>query len=164
MCIRDRFEIDPFISTFKKLNAKHGKYASLGNHDYYGLSRNASDEEEASYMQTLQHKFDAMGFHLMNNSNTPIEKDGDRICLLGVENWGKGRWFPKKGDIDKALENLSDDDFCVLLSHDPTHWDEKVLPHSKQIHLTLSGHTHGCLLYTSPSPRDATLSRMPSSA
>ena len=28
----------------------------------------------------------------------------------------------------------------------------------------LSGHLMGCLLYTSPSPRDATLSRMPSSA
>ena len=26
------------------------------------------------------------------------------------------------------------------------------------------GHASGCLLYTSPSPRDATLSRMPSSA
>ena len=27
-----------------------------------------------------------------------------------------------------------------------------------------TGHTEACLLYTSPSPRDATLSRMPSSA
>ncbi len=136
-------EIDPFISTFKKLNAKHGKFSSLGNHDYYGLSRRASEEEERIYMQTLQNKFDAMDIHLMNNTNTLIEKDGEKICLLGVENWGKGRWFPKKGDLDLALQNLSANDFCVLLSHDPTHWDEKILPHSKQIHLTLSGHTHG---------------------
>ena len=31
-------------------------------------------------------------------------------------------------------------------------------------HLAFAGHTDVCLLYTSPSPRDATLSRMPSSA
>ena len=30
--------------------------------------------------------------------------------------------------------------------------------------IKLAGMLHGCLLYTSPSPRDATLSRMPSSA
>ena len=32
------------------------------------------------------------------------------------------------------------------------------------IHYGLSAHTHACLLYTSPSPRDGLLSRMPSSA
>jgi len=84
-----------------------------------------------------------MGFNLLNNQNAKIEKQGERINILGVENWGAGRWFPKLGDLDKALADSEKDDFCVLLSHDPTHWDEQVVPHDKHIHLTLSGHTHG---------------------
>jgi len=84
-----------------------------------------------------------ISIQLLNNTNQIIEKNGERLCLLGVENWGRARYFPKRGDLDKALKNTTADDFCVLLSHDPTHWDDKVRPHQKHIHLTLSGHTHG---------------------
>ena len=162
MCIRDSIDI------FKEMSAKHGKFSVLGNHDYYGVPDNNPVAEKA-YWADFHKKYQAMGFQLLNNENTFIEKDGTRICLMGVENWGRGRWFPKRGDIDKALGNATANEFCVLLSHDPTHWDEKVIPHQKHIHLTLSGHTHGfqfgiCLLYTSPSPRDRTRTRMPSSA
>ncbi len=78
---------------------------------------------------------------MLNNANTKIEKENDFIRLLGVENWGNG--FIKEGDLDKAIENCGENEFSILLSHDPTHWEKIVLKHPKHIHLTLGGHTHG---------------------
>ena len=77
----------------------------------------------------------------MNNTNAKIQKGEDFIRLIGVENWGNG--FIQEGDLDKAIENCGENEFSILMSHDPTHWEEVVLKHSKHIHLTLAGHTHG---------------------
>ena len=138
----DKDEVDEYIDIFNEMKAQYGKFSILGNHDYYGVPRGDATAAQV-YWQDFYKKYHAMGFRLLNNENAFIEKNGERICLLGVENWGKGRWFPKRGDLDKALKNTEVDEFCILLSHDPTHWEEKVLLHSKHIHLTLSGHTHG---------------------
>lgn len=135
-------EINPYRDLFVDLKAPFGKYAILGNHDYYGVPR-SSEKAEQEYWKDFYSKFQYMGFDLLLNESRTIEKDGDRIKLIGVENWGKGRWFPKKGDMDKACEGCSDEEFAILLSHDPTHFDEKVVHHRKKVHLTLSGHTHG---------------------
>jgi predicted MPP superfamily phosphohydrolase len=83
-----------------------------------------------------------IGFRLLLNESVHIEKEGQKIALLGVENWGK-RGFVKHGDLDKAIETIGDDEFKILLSHDPSHWEEKTVPHQKHIHLTMAGHTHG---------------------
>jgi predicted MPP superfamily phosphohydrolase len=136
-------EVNPYIDIFKQLEAKYGKFSVLGNHDYYAAPDDETPQATTGYWADFKAKFAAMGFHLMNNENVYIEKNGEKINLVGVENWGKARWFPKRGDLDLALKNTSKDDFCVLMSHDPTHWDEKILEHDKHIHLTLSGHTHG---------------------
>ena len=77
----------------------------------------------------------------MLNENTVIRKGADQLALIGVENWGRG--FIQAGDIDKALEGVDKNAFKILLSHDPTHWEEKIRYHPTTIHLTLSGHTHG---------------------
>ena len=137
----DKDEVDEYIDIFKEMKAKFGKFSVLGNHDYYGVPNGR--EAERNYWADFHKKYKAMGLQLMNNTHQFIEKDGEKICLVGVENWGKARYFPKRGDLQRALNNVGKDDFCVLLSHDPTHWDEKVIPHPKHIHLTLSGHTHG---------------------
>lgn len=139
----DKNEVDPYINVFKELTAPFGKFSVLGNHDYYGVPDEQGREAERNYWADFYKKYEAMGFQLLNNENVFIEKNEERIGILGVENWGRGRWFPKRGDLDKALNNTTKEEFCVLLSHDPTHWDDKVLPHNKKIHLTLSGHTHG---------------------
>ena len=83
-----------------------------------------------------------MGFTLLRNETHFLEKEGERLAIVGVENWGKGG-FKKKGDLDKAVATVEAKDFKILLSHDPSHWEEKVLPHPYNFHLTLSGHTHG---------------------
>ena len=78
----------------------------------------------------------------MMNENTQLEKNGQQISLIGMENWGDGR-FAKYGDLEKSLAGVPDDAFKILLSHDPSHWDAQTVNHSKHVHLTLSGHTHG---------------------
>ena len=79
---------------------------------------------------------------LVLNENVRLEKNGQTISLLGVENWGL-RGFHQYGDLKKALTNVNQNEFKILLSHDPSHWEAQVLQHPKHIHLTLSGHTHG---------------------
>ncbi len=138
----DKDEIDPLMDIFSELKAKKGKYAVLGNHDYYGVPKNDLSAID-SYWSSFYKKFESMGFDLLNNATRTIDIDGDQISLVGVENWGAGRWFPKIGDLDKALTGVEDDAFTILMSHDPTHWEEKVKANPKHIHLTLSGHTHG---------------------
>ncbi len=135
-------EINPYMDLLADLNAPFGKYAILGNHDYYGVPR-GSNEEKRVYWNDFYSKFRNMGFDLLLNENRTIEKENETFKLIGVENWGKGRWFSKKGDMDQACEGCSDEEFAILLSHDPTHFDEKVVDHRKKVHLTLSGHTHG---------------------
>ena len=134
-------EILPWIETFKKINAKHGVYSVLGNHDYGDYMRWESPEAKKKNMQALEKAQKQMGWDLLLNQSRFIEKDGQRIAVIGVENWGSG--FKQVGDLNKALTDVSENDFKILMSHDPSHWEAEVLPHPFKIHLTLSGHTHG---------------------
>jgi predicted MPP superfamily phosphohydrolase len=134
-------EIDPMMDIFSKIRAPFGQFSILGNHDYGDYTSWPSQEAKAQNLSSLKDKHKQMGFDLLLDENRVIEKDGQKISLMGVENWGLG--FQSKGDLEKALQNVPDGAFKVLLSHDPTHWDEQVKNHPKNIHLTLSGHTHG---------------------
>ena len=134
-------EILPWIETFKKINAKHGVYSVLGNHDYGDYMRWESPQAKKKNMQALEKAQKQMGWDLLLNQSRFIEKDGQRIAVIGVENWGSG--FKQVGDLNKALADVSEKDFKILMSHDPSHWEAEVLPHPFKIHLTLSGHTHG---------------------
>jgi len=135
-------EILPWIQTFKKINAKHGVYSILGNHDYGDYSPWLSPEAKKKNMEDLKKAKKKMGWDLLLNESRFIEKQGQRIAILGVENWGSGG-FKKAGDLNKALSNVAAEDFKILMSHDPSHWEAEVIPHPFNIHLTLSGHTHG---------------------
>jgi predicted MPP superfamily phosphohydrolase len=83
-----------------------------------------------------------MGFDLLLNESRYINKGADRLALIGVENWGRGG-FKKAGNLKKAANLISKDDFKILLSHDPSHWEDIVIHDDYHYHLTLSGHTHG---------------------
>lgn len=135
-------EIIPYKDLMKNLNAPFGKYSVLGNHDYSEDDGLFPDElsKKKNFLAIQEHQKDA-GFQLLNNANTKIQKGNEFIRLLGVENWGNS--FIKEGDLDKAIENCGENEFSILMSHDPTHWEKIVLKHPKHIHLTLSGHTHG---------------------
>lgn len=135
-------EMDPWMDTFSALSAPSGKFSVLGNHDYgdYKAWENVGAKE--NNLQRLKDIHKEMGFRLLLNENLKIEKSGQYITLIGVENWGKGG-FQKYGDLDKALEGVNGDDFKILMSHDPSHWEAQTLHHPHHIHLTLAGHTHG---------------------
>lgn len=135
-------EFKPFIPLFSKIKAKDGKFAVLGNHDYGDYVKWNSKDEQNKNLETLIEYQRQAGFDLLRNENRIIEKNGENIYILGVENWGL-KPFPQYGDIDKALENVPQSATKILMSHDPTHFDHVVKKHPKDIHLTLSGHTHG---------------------
>ena len=135
-------EMEPYIEIFKKLNAKDGLYSVLGNHDYGDYINWDSEEDKKQNLKDLKVLQKEIGFDLLLNENRFIEKDGQRIALVGVENWGKGG-FKKAGDLKKAASLVDKDDFKILMSHDPSHWDAEVVNDAYHYHLTLSGHTHG---------------------
>jgi predicted MPP superfamily phosphohydrolase len=141
--VNDRAEeVEPYKDVLGKLKGRLGKFASLGNHDYGGYSPATEGEGKIRNLNKLKAHHADMGFRLLNNEHVRLERNDQSIVLAGVENWGH-RPFPQLGDLDKALAGTAEDDFVVLLSHDPTHWDEKVRPNGRNVHLTLSGHTHG---------------------
>lgn len=134
-------EMDPWIETFKKLEAPMGKFSVLGNHDYGDyMSWPDSEAKIANFQRFIQIQ-EELGFKLLRNENIQLQKGKASIDLIGVENWGKG--FAQYGDLVKATSNLSKESFKVLMSHDPSHFDEEVKTFAQLIHLTLSGHTHG---------------------
>ena len=137
-------EMDEWVSVFSKLKAPFGKYSILGNHDYGEYSEWNSQEEKDDNFESIKDIHPKIGFELLLNENRYIEKEGQKIALIGVENWGKN--FKQAGDLKKASENISKEEFKVLMSHDPSHWDAEIKENNLNYHLTLSGHTHGLQL------------------
>ena len=135
-------EMDPWIPAFSTLKAPFGKYSILGNHDYGDYVRWESEAHQYANLNRLKNVHKEIGFRLLLNEAVSIDKDGQSISLIGVENWGKGG-FHKYGDLDKATADVPAGSFKILMSHDPSHWDAVTLDHQKHIHLTLAGHTHG---------------------
>ena len=135
-------EMDEWIDTFKRLKTpKHGKFSVLGNHDYGEYVTWETQEEKDANFEAIKDVHRKIDFRLLLNESEYVEQDGARIAIVGVENWGHN--FKKAGDLTKASENISKDDFKILLSHDPSHWEYEVKNHDDHYHLTLSGHTHG---------------------
>lgn len=134
-------EIEPLLDRFRGIKAPYGQYSILGNHDYGDYISWSNPLDKASNFESLKKQHQKMGYKLLLDEHVTLEKDGEKLHLLGVENWGVG--FKSKGNIDKALKGVQDKDFKILLSHDPSHWDKIIKNHPNKIHLTLSGHTHG---------------------
>ncbi len=135
-------EMKPWADLFSKLEAKDGKFSVLGNHDYGDYVSWPSEEAQDQNLKDLKNLQKEIGFDLILNDSRYLEKNGDRIALIGVENWGRGG-FKKAGDLKKAASDINADDFKILLSHDPSHWEDVVINDDLHYHLTLSGHTHG---------------------
>ncbi len=135
-------EMHPWIEIFNGIKKhEYGKYSILGNHDYGAYLDWKSEKAKADNFVAIKDLHRQIDFKLMLNENVKIKKGDDEIALIGVENWGKH--FGEYGDINKASENLTEADFKILMSHDPSHWEYIVKEHPKNIQLTLSGHTHG---------------------
>ena len=135
-------EMHPWIETFKKIhNPVLGKYSVLGNHDYGEYSEWSSEEAKEENFREIKDLHRQIDFKLLLNENVKIQKGNDSIRLVGVENWGKH--FKKAGDLNIASNGVENNEFKILMSHDPSHWDSEVQHDERNFHLTLSGQTHG---------------------
>jgi len=135
-------ELEGWIDYMGSLKAKLGKFSILGNHDYGDYVSWPSEEKKRKNLEKLKSYHADMGFQLLLNEKVEISlPDGNSFELIGVENWGAGR-FSKYGDLKEAMKNTDPNNFQLLLSHDPSHWDVEVIKQT-EIDLTLSGHTHG---------------------
>ncbi|RZK56244.1 MAG: metallophosphoesterase [Pedobacter sp.] len=134
-------EIKPWIGHFSQIKAKYGQFSVLGNHDYGDYVKWDNDLIKRGNLQQLKKYHSELGFRLLLDEHIEINKDGQKIILAGIENWGLG--FGERGDLQKALQGTTPEEFKVLLSHDPSHWEAQVKNNPSKIHLSLAGHTHG---------------------
>jgi predicted MPP superfamily phosphohydrolase len=136
-------EMRDYQDIFTQVKAPLGVFSSLGNHDYgdYHFGKGTSPAKVKNLQDVIRtHKL--MGYDLLMNEHRRLKVDGEEIGILGIENWGVGR-FPKYGRMDLAVKNTDDLPVKLLLSHDPSHWRAQVLPKYPQIDAMFSGHTHG---------------------
>ena len=148
--VNDRAEeMKDYISVFSEVKAPMGVFSTLGNHDYGDYYPWPDyDEKRHSVMKTenlerLKAIHGELGWRLLMNEHAVLERNGEKIALLGVENWSANPRFPRKGDLASAYTGTADIPFKILLSHDPTHWDAQVRKEYQDIDLMLAGHTHG---------------------
>ena len=136
-------EMHDWMDVFGKIKAPHGVYSTLGNHDYGDYVKWDTLEEKKQNLEALKQVHYNLGWRLLMNENVSIEKNGEKIKIVGIENWGAKARFPKYGKMDLAMQGVSKEDIVILMSHDPSHWEAEVIPKYSSVQLTLSGHTHG---------------------
>jgi predicted MPP superfamily phosphohydrolase len=136
-------EFDALREIFCQIKAPLGIFSVLGNHDYGDYKYWESQEaKQANFSDLMQHHRQ-MGWQLLMDEHVLVEKNGQKIAVAGIQNWGARGNFPKYGDLSKALKDLENPGVLLLLSHDPSHWEAQVLPDFPEISAMFSGHTHG---------------------
>ena len=142
--VNDRaVEMKEYMDVFSQLRAPLGVYSILGNHDYGDYVRWDSREVKMANLESLKQVHSQLGWRLLMNEHIVLEKNGDKIALMGIENWSAKGNFPKYGKLGAAYAGAENYPFKILMSHDPSHWDGEVILEYKDIDLMLSGHTHG---------------------
>jgi predicted MPP superfamily phosphohydrolase len=137
-------EMDDYLDVFSLLKAPMGVYSTLGNHDY-GDYVNWPDNgiTKEQNLENLKKVHARLGWKLLMNEHVALERNGEQIALIGIENWSNKARFPKHGRMDLAYPGAEKYPFKILMSHDPSHWEGQVITHYPAIDLMLSGHTHG---------------------
>jgi predicted MPP superfamily phosphohydrolase len=137
-------EMGNYMDVFNKIKAPMGVYSTFGNHDYgdYVKWPYAGVTKEQNLINLAKiHK--ELGWQLMMDEHVELERNGDKIALIGIQNWSAKAHFPRYGDMKKAYAGTEKYPFKILISHDPSHWDAQVRPEYSDVDLMLSGHTHG---------------------
>lgn len=135
-------EAKPYLDIFKKAKAPLGTFSTMGNHDYGDYRGWGTNQAKLQDVKNLQDMHRYMGWDILLNENRIIKVDGDSFALMGIENWGAGR-FSKYGDMEKTVQGTEEQAFKLLMSHDPSHWDAQVRLQYRDVDLMLAGHTHG---------------------
>ncbi len=136
-------EMEDYMDVFSQLKAPMGVYSILGNHDYGDYVSWPTKDARNENLEKLKKIHGELGWRLLMNEHVSIERNGESIAVIGVENWSAKARFPKYGDLKKAHSGSEAHPFKILLSHDPSHWKTEVLDVYHDIDLMLAGHTHG---------------------
>ncbi len=136
-------EVLPYKTVLEQIKAKHGVYSTLGNHDYGDYVQWDSKEEKKQNLENLVAFHRSIGWNILMDEHRHIEKDGETLTLIGVQNWSSHLRFPKYGSMERATEKINYSNVNILLSHDPSHWRAEILNDYPKVDLMLSGHTHG---------------------
>jgi uncharacterized protein len=138
-------EINDYVNLFSKVKAPLGVFSSTGNHDYGNYRKWPNAEAKRQNFHDMLRAHRVMGYDLLMNDHRFLDEGGDRIAIIGVENWGMGpaHRFPKYGKLAQAYQGTEEAQVRLLLSHDPSHWDAQIRPEFPGIDLTFAGHTHG---------------------
>jgi predicted MPP superfamily phosphohydrolase len=135
-------EVNEYMNIFNKVRAPLGVYSVTGNHDYGSYISWPSEDLKKKNFQDFLTANKELGYDLLMNEHRLVREGGDQLAIIGIENWGKGR-FPKYGKLDVAYRGTEDAAVKLLLSHDPSHWDLQVRPDYADIDVMFAGHTHG---------------------
>lgn len=113
-----------------RLNARHGTYFVTGNHEYYAGEGEWTEE------------FQRLGLRVLMNEHVVIEREGSRIVLAGVADYGAHHFNPRhRSDPEGAVRDAPDDaSVRILLAHQPR---SAFAAATAGFDLQLSGHTHG---------------------
>ncbi len=136
-------EMRPFIDIFKQIDAKYGVYSILGNHDYGDYVQWPDRQSKQQNLDHLKAIHGELGWDLLLNENRMVDIGGEKVAVIGVENYSAHPRFPKHGDLQTAHTGTESASLKLLLSHDPSHWKDQVIQQFKDIAITFSGHTHG---------------------
>ena len=112
------------VPSLAHLNAKHGVYAGLGNHDHW------------TDVNVVSHAIEQEGLPLLVNQGVPISVGKSILYLASLDDGWSG-----KPDLAGAMADWSKDAITVLLMHEPDLAPRYAV--DKRIHLQLSGHSHG---------------------
>ncbi len=146
---RNTQDIDSCKMLWQTLGEKYPNkvYAIFGNHDF--------ENYQSSY---LEQSLNESGIILLNNKNQELEKNGDKIELIGVvdpgvaynrveKKYGLFHFFYTKEVIDYlddlpiAFEGVNNDEVKIVLSHSPDIIED--INSNETADLILVGHTHG---------------------
>lgn len=112
------------VPILASLKAPLGKYAVLGNHDYWS---NVDDVKQA---------MTDSGFQLLVNEHAVVKQGSEYIVLAGIDDALHGT-----PDLNQALKGTSSDTPTILLAHEPDVAEQT--KQRSQVSLQLSGHSHG---------------------
>jgi len=136
-------EMDNYMDVFDKIRAKYGVFSVLGNHDYGDYAEWETSEAKQENLEKMKRIHGQLGWNLLMNENRKLNINGQEVAVIGVENYSTHPRFPKYGDLSQAHKGAENATLKLLLSHDPSHWQDQVTTMFQDIAITFSGHTHG---------------------
>ena len=136
-------EVERFDSILSLLDPAIGTFSVLGNHDYGNYVYWDNESQKEDNLEKLVASQESYGWEVLRNESIAIEKNGKKLIIAGVENWGAESRFPKKGCIEEAIKEIDTTNVILLLSHDPSYWENVIKDQYSFIDITFSGHTHG---------------------